>query len=246
MTDLKQQPDNPEQNIEEQLSQNNKFNPRSHNYRNKNNSREERRKRNQQVWKEKKIMSVGNLRETVTESVLGELFSLRTTNYLKNNCSIEMSKLQQNGRQWSWICFSTLSSFWWVCKIHGLEFHGFKIFTEEAETPLRTFVNKLLTNAVASDQSMHKMRPTINDVRSGLPAARTKNNIQFRTLTVHFPMQLYQRKKTALFSDRIPRGMKRKQLNSQVKEGRIHLKAFPGAKSNQLNHYVIPTLGEFD
>ena len=49
MTDLKQQPDNPEQNIEEQLSQNNKFNPRSHNYRNKNNSREERRKRNQQV-----------------------------------------------------------------------------------------------------------------------------------------------------------------------------------------------------
>ena len=56
-------------------------------------------------------MSVGNLRETVTESVLGELFGLGTTNYLKNNCSIEMSKLQQNGRQWSWICFSTLSSF---------------------------------------------------------------------------------------------------------------------------------------
>ena len=46
---------------------------------------------------------------------------------------------------------------------------------------------------------MHKMRPTINDVRSGLPAARTKNNIQFRTLTVHFPMQLYQRKKTTFF-----------------------------------------------
>ena len=40
--------------------------------------------------------------------------------------------------------------------------------------------------------------------------------------------------------------MKIKQLNSQVKEGRIHLKAFPGAKGNQLNHYVIPTLEEFD
>ena len=37
-----------------------------------------------------------------------------------------------------------------------------------------------------------------------------------------------------------------KQLNSQVKEGRIHLKAFSGAKANQLNHYVIPTLEEFD
>ena len=35
-------------------------------------------------------------------------------------------------------------------------------------------------------------------------------------------------------------------LNSQVKERRIHLKAFPGAKDNQLNHYVVPTLEEFD
>ena len=40
--------------------------------------------------------------------------------------------------------------------------------------------------------------------------------------------------------------MKMKHLNSQVKEGIIHLKAFPGVKANQLNHYVIPTLAEFD
>ena len=33
-----------------------------------------------------------------------------------------------------------------------------------------------------------------------------------------------------------------KRLNSQVKEGRKHL----GAKANQLNHYVIPTLDKFD
>ena len=40
--------------------------------------------------------------------------------------------------------------------------------------------------------------------------------------------------------------MKMKHLNSQVNEGRIHLKAFPGSKANQLNHYVISTLEEFD
>ena len=40
--------------------------------------------------------------------------------------------------------------------------------------------------------------------------------------------------------------MKMKHLNFQVEEGRIHLKAFPGAKANQLNHYVIPTLEEFN
>ena len=40
--------------------------------------------------------------------------------------------------------------------------------------------------------------------------------------------------------------MKMKQLSFQVKEGRIDLKAFPGAKANQLNNYVIPMLEEFD
>ena len=40
--------------------------------------------------------------------------------------------------------------------------------------------------------------------------------------------------------------MKMKHLNLQVMEGRKHLKASPGAKANQLNHYVIPTLDKFD
>ena len=40
--------------------------------------------------------------------------------------------------------------------------------------------------------------------------------------------------------------MKMKHLNFQVKEGRIHLKAFPVTKANQLNHYIFPTLVEFD
>ena len=54
-------------------------------------------------------------------------------------------------------------------------------------------------------------------------------------------MQLYQRKKKCFLSE-----MKMKHLNSQVKEGRKHLKASHGAKANQLNHYVIPMLDKFD
>ena len=42
-------------------------------------------------------MYAGNLHENVTESDLVELFGLMTTNYLIDNCSIEMSNLQQNG-----------------------------------------------------------------------------------------------------------------------------------------------------
>ena len=48
----------------------------------------------------------------------------------------------------------------------------------------------------------------------------------------------------ALFSDSIPRRMNIKEINRQIQGGRIHVKAFPGAKSAQLNHYVTPTLEE--
>ena len=44
MTDLRQQPNTPEQNVTEQLSQK-KFNQRSHNYRKKDQSRGKQRKR---------------------------------------------------------------------------------------------------------------------------------------------------------------------------------------------------------
>ena len=61
-------------------------------------------------------------------------------------------------------------------------------------------------------------------------------------------MQSYQRRKTlhlSLFGQYILR-YEKKHLHSQVKEGKIHLKAFPDTKANQLYHYVIPTLEVFD
>ena len=36
-----------------------------------------------------------------------------------------------------------------------------------------------------------------------------------------------------------------KEINRQIQGGRIHVKAFPGAKSAQLNNYVTPTLEEY-
>ena len=80
-TGLRQPTNTPEQNLMEHLSHD-KFNEGSHNYRNKDHSREEKRKINQHVRKEKK-MSVGNLHENATESDFAELFGRRTTNYLK-------------------------------------------------------------------------------------------------------------------------------------------------------------------
>ena len=85
-------------------------------------------------------MYVGNLHENVTESNLVELFGLRTTNYLIDNCSIEMSKLQQNRRHNSHAFILAPSN---VCnelvKLHGLKFYGHKIIIEEAKTPSRLY-----------------------------------------------------------------------------------------------------------
>ena len=36
-----------------------------------------------------------------------------------------------------------------------------------------------------------------------------------------------------------------KEINRQIQGGRIHVKAFPGIKSTQPNHYVTPTLEEY-
>ena len=94
---------------------------------------------------------------------------------------------------------------------------------------------------------MHKMPPTINNVKLRLPTAPAEEQRPIQNMNSAFSNAVTPKKKSiAFFSDSIPRGMKMKHLNSQMKEGRIHLKAFPGAKTNQLNHNVIPTLEEFD
>ena len=147
-------------------------------------------------------MYVGNLHENVTESDLVKLVGLRTTNYLIDNCSIEMSKLQQNGRHNG---HTFILAPCHVCnelvKLHELEFHDLKFIIEEAKTPPRTLLNELSTSAVANDQqNMPKKPPTINDVRSRLPAASIEEQSPIQNInSIHIPMQLYQRRKTLYF-----------------------------------------------
>ena len=86
---------------------------------------------------------------------------------------------------------------------------------------------------------MHKMPPTINDVRSRLPSVPTEEQHPTQNIKGTFSSAVIPKMKNfALFSNSIFRGMKLKHLNSQVNEERIHLKAFPSAKAIQLNHYV--------
>ena len=54
------------------------------------------------------------------------------------------------------------------------------------------------------------------------------------------------KKNIALFSDSIPRGIKFQELNQKMNRGRIHLKAFFDARAPHLNHYLMPSLEEYE
>ena len=71
---------------------------------------------------------------------------------------------------------------------------------------------------------MHEMPPTINDARSKLPTAPTAEQSLIQNINSTYSNAVLPKKKNiALFSDSMPRAMKMKHLNSQVKEGRILL-----------------------
>ena len=88
-----------------------------------------------------------------------------------------------------------------LVKLHGLEFQGRKIIIEEAKTPPRTLLNELSTSAVANDQqNMHKMSPTINDVRSRLPTAPTEEQSPIQNINSTYSNAVIPKKKNiALF-----------------------------------------------
>ena len=80
-----------------------------------------------------------------------------------------------------------------------------------------------------------------------LPAAPTEEQHSIQKInSISSNAVIPKKKHIALFLVSIPRGIKMKHLSSQVKEGIINLKAFPDTKVNQLNHYLIPTLEEFN
>ena len=50
------------------------------------------------------------------------------------------------------------------------------------------------------------------------------------------------KKKTIIFTDSIPKGIRMREFNYFIKNSTAQMKCFPGATSKDLNYYVIPTL----
>ena len=78
-----------------------------------------------------------NLHQSVTVDDLYELFGLRSTNYLKRNCHIEIDHFNNVGQPFA---SATVTGPAHACekllKLHGINFHGNPLFTEMSKSSL--------------------------------------------------------------------------------------------------------------
>ena len=122
-----------------------------------------------------------------------------------------------------------------ILKSHGIGFKGKMLVIEKPKTPPKAKnINGVNQNICPYTQPSQLDSDPENKFR---PLQRIKNS--YRNAVIH------KKGNITLFSDIIPRRMNIKETNRKILGGRIQVKAFPGAKSTQLNHYVTPTLEEY-
>ena len=124
-----------------------------------------------------------------------------------------------------------------LLKLHGPGFKGKMLVIEKAKTPPKAKNINGLNENICPQMQKSQLDSDPENTLASRPLQRIKNS--------HQNTAIHKKDDIALFSDSIPRGMNIKEINRQIQGGRIHVKAFPGAKSTQLNHYVTPTLEEY-
>ena len=146
-----------------------------------------------------------NLDQSVSVDDLYESLYLRSTNYLKSDCRIEMGHFSNVDQPFA---SATVTAPAHVCeellKLHGIDFHDNLLAIEMSKSPL--------------EQSNHYFQPPLQP-----PPIQRK---------CHENAINSKQKDIALFADSIPKGMTMKDLNSRVKGGKIYIKSFPGAKAS--------------
>ena len=124
-----------------------------------------------------------------------------------------------------------------LLKLHGRGFKGKMLVIEEAKTlPKAKNFNGVNQNICPQTQ-ISQLDPDTENTLASQPLKRINNSD--RNTAIHKKGDI------AIFSDSILRGMDMKELKRQIQGGRIHVKAFPGAKPTQLNHYVTPTVEQY-
>ena len=124
-----------------------------------------------------------------------------------------------------------------LLKLHGIGFKGKTLVIEKAKTPPKAKSINGGNQSICPQTQPPQLDFDPENTVASRPLQWIKNS--YRNAVIPKKSDI------ALFSDSIPRGMNIKEINRRIQGGRIHVKAFPEAKSTQLNHYVTTSLEEY-
>ena len=191
-----------------------------------------------------KKLYVGNFSTCVTVDDIHELFGLRSTKQLCDNCSIEMpmrSHDQSNG-----FAFVTAPQHITkeLVKVNGVQIKGNCLIVEESKSRRKSNFRsnlhsrpRVINNFSENDNTS----PRNNFVPGDATYADATKSVK-RSLTGH------RKNLTVIFGDSITRRIRARDFNRELDTGHAKIRTFPGAISKEFPHYVTPTIedGDFD
>ena len=178
---------------------------------------------------------IGNLSDYTTEDDLYELFGLRSTKYLKQNCSVKMSTNSNTGKK-KYFAYVTAPEHVTteLIKLNGIEFNSKCIIVEEAKNKPTAFSE---ANALRPTSPVFGNHLT-DENQSKLPIGSAKKTY---SETVRLPPNS---SNTLIFTDSIAKGIRMYEFNRFVKNSKAKMFSFPGASSHQMLHYLDVHLEE--
>ena len=185
-------------------------------------------------YNQSKKLYVGNFSTCVTVDDIHKPFGLRSTNYLCDNCGVEMP--MRNHDQFQGFDFTTVSQH--VTKelfqLNGVEFQENYIFVEEAKSRRKS-------NVLSSLHSRPHVANNSSENENIFPRNIAAKSVK-RSLTGH------RQNRIVIFGDCITRKIRVGGFNRELGTGHAKIKTFLGANSKESPHYNTPTLedGNFD
>ena len=187
---------------------------------------------------------MGNFSTCVTVDDIHELFGLRSTKYLCDNCSVEMPMRRHD--QSKGFAFITAPQHVTkeLVKLNGVQFKGNCLIAEESKSRRKSNFRsnlhsrpRVINNFSENDNTFPRNKFVPGDATYADATKSVK-----RSLTGH------RKNRLVIFGDSITRRIRVRDFNSELDTGHAKIRTFPGAISKEFPHYVTPTLedGNFD
>ena len=180
---------------------------------------------------------MGNFSTCVTDDI-HELFGLRSTKYLCDNCSVEMPmRSHDQSKGFAFITAPQHVSKELV-KLNGVQFKGNCLIVEESKSRRKSNFRsnlhsrpRVINNFSENDNTF----PRNNFAPGDVTYADATKSVK-RSLTGD------RKNRIVIFGDSMFRRIRVRDFNSELDTGHAKIRTFPGAISKEFPHYVTPKL----